>query len=95
MFDDCVLKNVVGHVPLNWSKFAAKFLHFLNHHIRVVVTRSQLNPGAKFGLEIPRDYIFYGNSTVTICLKKALEKVDNSLNVKGEKVVKYKHLKSE
>ena len=41
----------------------------------------------EFGLEIPVDSICYGDSRVTIWLKKALEKLDNSLKVKVEKCV--------
>ena len=60
MFDDCISKNVVGHVPFNWSKLAAKFLQFPNHRIRVIVTGKQVNRSAGFGLKIPVDYcIFY------------------------------------
>ena len=75
-------------------------LYFLcsvsNHHIRVAVTRTRVNRIAKFRPEIiPLDYIFYEDSGVTNWLKKPLEKVDNSLDVKTEKVVKYKHLKIE
>ena len=51
-----------------------------------------MNRGAEFGSELPPDYTFYGGFIVTNWLKKALEKVHNSLNVKGETVVKYKHL---
>lgn len=53
-----------------------------------------MNRGAEFGSEIPPDYTFYGGFIVTNWLKKALEKLDNSLNVKVEKRVK-KHLKIE
>ena len=95
MFDDFVSKNVVGYVPLNQSKLAVKFLQFPHCHIRVVVNGTWVNRAAEFGLEIPLDYSFYGDSRVTTWLKKALEKVDNSLNVKGEKVVRYKHQKIE
>ena len=42
---------------------------------------------SEFGLEIPVDSIFYGDSRVTTWLKKALEKLDNSLKVKVEKCV--------
>ena len=38
IWDDCVSKKIVGHVPLNRSKVASKFLQFTNHHIRVEVT---------------------------------------------------------
>ena len=38
VWDDCVSKKTVGHVLLNWSKVASKFLPFTNHHIRVEET---------------------------------------------------------
>ena len=40
MFDDCILKKVVGHVLFNWRKLATKFLQFPNHHIHIIVTGS-------------------------------------------------------
>lgn len=43
--------------------------------------------GAGFGLELPVDIIFYGDSRVTIWFKKASEKLNNSLNVEVEKCV--------
>ena len=58
MFNNWILKKLFGHVPFNWSKLAAKFLRFPNYRIRVVVTGKQMNQGARFGLEIPVDYIF-------------------------------------
>ena len=58
MFDDCISKKVVGRVPFNWSKLAAKSPQFPNHRIRVVITRNRVNRGAGFGQEIPVDYIF-------------------------------------
>ena len=58
VFDDCLLKKVVGHVPLYWSKLAFKFLQFQIHSIRVVVTGMRVNRGAVIGLEIPVDYFF-------------------------------------
>ena len=66
---------------------AAKFLQF-PHHIRVVVTGTRVNRGAEFGLKIPLDDTFYEDSRVITWLKKVLEEVDNSRNLKGEKVVK-------
>ena len=71
----------------------AKFLQFPNDYIRVAVAGTRVNRGAKFGLEFLRN--FYEDSRVTTWVKKAVEKVYNSVNVKGEKVVKYKHLKIE
>ena len=51
-------KKIVGHVPLNWSKVASKFLPFTNHHIRVKVTGKRVNRGVGLGLEIPANYFF-------------------------------------
>ena len=61
-------------------------MQFPNHHICVVVTRMQVNRGAEFGQEIPFDFIFYRDSRITTSIKNALEKEDNSLNVKGERL---------
>ena len=43
---DCLLKKVVGLVPLYWSKLAFKFLQFQNHSICVAVTGKRVNRGA-------------------------------------------------
>ena len=66
----------------------AEFLQFPNHRIRVVLIGKRVNRGAGFGLEIPVDYNFYGDSRITTWLKKGLEKLDNSLNVNVEECVK-------
>ena len=55
MFDNCISKNVLGHVPFNCSNLAAKFLQLVNNYIRVVATGTRLNLGAKFDMEIPLD----------------------------------------
>ena len=68
MFDDCVSKNVVGDIPFNWRTLAAKSKQFPNRHIRVVVIGTRMSRGAYFGLKIPLDYIFYGDSRVTTWL---------------------------
>ena len=52
VFDDCLLKKVVGHVPLYWSKLAFKFLQFQIHSIHVAVTGKRVNRGAGLDLEI-------------------------------------------
>ena len=88
VFDDCLLKKVVGHVPLYWSKLAFKFLQFQNHSIRVAVTGKRVNRGAGLGLEIPVDYFFYGDSRVIAWLKNSIEKLDLCINEKVGKCVK-------
>ena len=88
VFDDCLLKQVVGHVPLYWSKLAFKFLQFQNHSIRVAVTGKRVNRGAGLDLEIPVDYFFYGGSRVIAWLKNSIEKLDRCVNEKVGKCVK-------
>ena len=58
MWDDCVSKKIVGHVPLNWSKVASKFLQLTNHHNRVEVTGKKVNRGVGLGPEIPANNFF-------------------------------------
>ena len=79
VFDDCLLKKVVGHVPLYWSKLVFKFLQFLNHSIRVAVTGKRVNRGVGLGLKIPVDYFFYGDSRVIAWLKNSIGKVDRCI----------------
>ena len=50
----------IGHVPLNRSKVASKFLQFTNHHIREGDWREIVNDGIGLGLKIPANYFFMG-----------------------------------
>ena len=88
VFDDCLLKKVVGHVPLYWSKLAFKFLQFQNHSIHVAVTGERVIRGAGLGLEIPVDWFFYGGSRVIAWLKNSIEKLDRCIDKKVGKCVK-------
>ena len=45
-------RKIEGHVPLNWSTVASKFLQLTNHHIRVEVARKRVNRGVGLGLEM-------------------------------------------
>ena len=54
----CVSKKIVGHVPLNWSKVASKFLQFTNNLIHIEVTGKGVNRGVGLGLEIHENYSF-------------------------------------
>ena len=58
IWDGCVSKKIVGHVKLNWSKVASKFLQFTNHHILVEVTGKTVKRGVRLGLKIPVNYLF-------------------------------------
>ena len=85
MFDDCISEKLAGHVPFNRITLAAKYLHFPNDRICVVVIEKRMNGCVEFPRVISVDYIFYGDSRVTTWLGKALKKLDNSLNAKLEK----------
>ena len=52
IWDDCVSNKIVGHVTLNWSKVASKFLQLTKPQIRVKVTGKRVNRGVGLGLEI-------------------------------------------
>ena len=62
IWDNCVSKKIVVHVPLNWSKVASKFLQLKNHHIHVEATGKRVSRGIGLGLEIPENYFFYGDA---------------------------------
>ena len=85
VFDNLISKKVVGHVPLYWSELAAKFLRFPNHKINVTVTDKRCNRGAGLGLEVPVDYMFYGDVRVLEWLKKNIEKKDSNITEKVNK----------
>ena len=53
MWADIFSKKRVGHVLLNWSKVASKFLQIASHYIRVEVTGKRVNNGVELGLKIP------------------------------------------
>ena len=88
IWDECVSKKIVGHVSLDWSKAASKFLQLTNHHIRVEVTGKRLNRGVGLGLEIPCKLFFYGDARVITWVKNSLEKLDSEFHIKVKKCVK-------
>ena len=77
---DYVSKMMLGHVPLNWSKIASKFLQLTNHHIRVEV--------CWIGTRNTCKLFFYGDARVITWVKNSLEKLDNEFHVKVKKCVK-------
>ena len=50
-----------GQVPFCYSLMSKKFLSLSNHSIRVCVKGKWINREVGYGLEIPDEYIFYGN----------------------------------
>ena len=86
IWDDCVSKKIVGHVPLNSSKVASKFLQLTNHHIRVEVTESQ--SWCWIGTRNTCKLFFHGDARVITWVKNSLEKFYNEFHVKVKKCVK-------
>ena len=68
IFDDCISKKIVGHVPFSWSKLASMFLSVHNSCIRGTVTWKRVYRGAGLRLEKPMHYTFYGDARVVLWL---------------------------
>ena len=78
----------MGYISFYWSELANKFLNFLNHNVRAVVTGKKVNRSIGLGLEIPIDYFFHGGNRIITRFKKFMEKPDKCTNVKVEKCMK-------
>ena len=50
-----------GKVPFSYSLMFKKFLSLPNLSIGVCVKGKRINRAVGYGLEIPAEYIFYGN----------------------------------
>ena len=50
-----------GKVPFSYLLMFKKFLSLPNHSIGVCVKGKRINRAVGYGLEIPAEYIFYGN----------------------------------
>ena len=59
-----------------------KFLSLPNHSIRVCVKGKIINRGVGYRLEIPAEYIFYGNEKAIHWAKRALDDADGNLKKK-------------
>ena len=84
-----IVSRIVEHVPQNYASAFARFLMLPNHSIRCRVTRQRVNRGAGFGLEVPADYIFYGNAKAIGWLSARIASVDKELNKKVIRSLKY------
>ena len=80
--------RVVGHVPFCYSSLFARFLSLPYDCIKVCVEGKRVNCGSGYGLEIPAEYMFFGNEKVIQRLKKALVKVDRSVEEKVSRCLK-------
>ena len=52
------------------------FLSLRNHSIRVCVKGKRINRGVGYGLEIPTEYIFYGNGKAIQWAKRTSDGVE-------------------
>ena len=59
-----------------------KFLTLPNYSIRVCVKGKRIDCGVVYGLEIPAEYIFYGNEKVIQWAKRTLDGVDGNFKKK-------------
>ena len=77
-----------GQVPFCYSLMFKKFLSLPNHSIRVCVKGKRINRGVGYGLEIPAEYIFYGNEKAIQWAKRALDGVDGNVKKKVSRCLK-------
>ena len=67
-----------------------KFLSLPNHSIRICVKGKIINRGVGYGLEIPAEYIFYGNEKAIQWAKRTLDAVYGNVK-KSFKIFKIKN----
>ena len=63
-----------------------KFISLPNHSITVCAKGKIVNRGVGYGLEIPAEYIFYGNKKAIQWAKRKLDGVDGNVR---KKVLRY------
>ena len=61
IFDNLVEKRVVGHVAAMLREMFSVFLSLSSTTIRGNVVGPQVNRGGGYGLEIPMDFVLYGD----------------------------------
>ena len=64
-----------GQVPFCNPLMFEKFLSLPNHSIRVWVKGKRINRGSRHVLEIPDEYIFYGNEKAIQWTKRTLDAI--------------------
>ena len=83
-------QNVVGHVPIHLPRTFYCFLKLPCCSVSATVTSKRVNRGAGDGLEIPVEYRFFGDKTAVTWMKMQIEKIENNVNDKANKCMKYK-----
>ena len=71
-----------GQVSFWYSLMFKKFFSLPNHSISVCVKGKRINHVVGYGLEIPVEYIFYGNEKAIQWAKRALDGVDGNVKKK-------------
>ena len=71
-----------AQVPFCYSLMFQKTLSLPNHSIRVCVKGKRINLVVGYGLEIPAEYIFYGNGEAIQWARRTLDAVDGNLKKK-------------
>ena len=67
-----------------------KFLSLQNHIIRICVKGKRINRGVGYGLEIPAEYVFYGNEKAIQWAKRTFDGIDGNVKKKSFKMFKIK-----
>ena len=73
-----------GQIPFCCSLMFKKRLSLSNHSIGVCVKSKRINRGVGYGLEIPVEYIFYGNEKAIQRAKRTLDCVDGNVKKRNK-----------
>ena len=71
---------VVGHVPMNISKYISMFLTVPNCSSAVLVCGKRINRGGGCGFDIPSCYYFYGPRKAINWVREKVLRVEGHLN---------------
>ena len=71
-------------VPRNLSKIFKLFLTLPNCAIKCNVTRKRINQRARYGLEIPVQYYFFGSEKIVDWEEKSVKKVMGSVEKRAK-----------
>ena len=70
-----------GQVPFCYWLMFKKSLSVPNYSITVCFKGKRINGGVKYGLEIPAEYVFYGNDKAIQLAKRTLDSADGGKKV--------------
>ena len=67
-----------------------KFPSLPNHSIGVCIKGKSISRGVAYGLEIPAEYIFYGNEKAIQWTNRTLDGINGNVEEKSFKMFKFK-----